>query len=179
MSATGLEVFDKTIQTSNIWLDEIMADIGPDRRMAWHVLSVVLRTLRDRIPLGLAAHLGSQLPLIVRGTYYDQWSPSAEPLKMRSQDEFLAHVQEGLRDTRPANPRNAVIAVFGVLSRHIPRGQCTKVREALPADIQTLWRLDDAAKQSAQDRAAAGKAAQNAQEARNYEQRPEGQRKRA
>jgi hypothetical protein len=29
--ATGLEAFDKSIQTTNIWLNEIMEDIGPDR----------------------------------------------------------------------------------------------------------------------------------------------------
>jgi uncharacterized protein (DUF2267 family) len=94
MSATGLDVFDKTIQTANIWLDEIMEEIGPDRRVAWHVLGVVLRTVRDRIPLGLAAHLGSQLPIIIRGSYYDQWSPFAEQLKMRDPDELFAHVEE-------------------------------------------------------------------------------------
>ena len=32
MSATGLDVFDKTLQTTNIWLDEIMAKLGPDRQ---------------------------------------------------------------------------------------------------------------------------------------------------
>ncbi|TIR27974.1 MAG: DUF2267 domain-containing protein, partial [Mesorhizobium sp.] len=37
MSATGLDVFDKTLQTTNIWLDEIMAEMGPDRQIAWHV----------------------------------------------------------------------------------------------------------------------------------------------
>jgi hypothetical protein len=35
MSATGLHVFDKTFQTTNIWLDEIMAKFGPDRQVAW------------------------------------------------------------------------------------------------------------------------------------------------
>jgi uncharacterized protein (DUF2267 family) len=179
MSATGLDVFEKTLQSTNIWLDEIMADIGPDRQIAWHTLAVVLRALRDRIPLGLAAHLGSQLPLIVRGTYYDQWSPLAEPLKMRSEEEFLAHIREGMRDIRPVNPRDAAIAVFGVLSRHLPHGQCAKARGALPAEIQALWRLDDDANRSVEELAAAGKDAENAQQARTYEQRPEGQRKRA
>ena len=63
MSATGLDVFDKTLQTTHIWLDELMQDesIGPDRQVAWHVLGVVLRAIRDRIPLELAVHLGSQL----------------------------------------------------------------------------------------------------------------------
>src|SRR4051812_44635600 len=68
MSATGLDVFDKTLQTTHIWLDELMQEIGPDRQVAWHVLGAVLRGVRDRIPLDLAAHLGAQLPLLVRGT---------------------------------------------------------------------------------------------------------------
>jgi hypothetical protein len=36
MSATGLDVFDKTLQTTNTWLSELMRDeaIGPDRQVA-------------------------------------------------------------------------------------------------------------------------------------------------
>ena len=34
MSATGLDVFDKTLQTTNIWLKEIMQTVGPDRHRA-------------------------------------------------------------------------------------------------------------------------------------------------
>jgi hypothetical protein len=29
-SATGLEIFDKTIQTANAWLDEMIEEMGPD-----------------------------------------------------------------------------------------------------------------------------------------------------
>jgi uncharacterized protein (DUF2267 family) len=80
MSANGLEVFDKTLETTHIWLKEIMEDIGPDRHVAWHVLSVVLQKLRDRLPLPLAAHLGAQLPMLIRGVYYDQFDPTACPV---------------------------------------------------------------------------------------------------
>jgi uncharacterized protein (DUF2267 family) len=176
MSTTGLDVFDKSIQTTNIWLDEIMAEIGPDRQTAWHVLGVILRVVRDRIPIGLGIHLGSQLPLVVRGAFYDQYTQLAEPLKLRSQDEFLAHVQERFGDIRPVNPRNAVIAVFNVLSRHLPRGQSTKVHDALPADVKVLWKLDEAAQQPVEAQAAKGKAAQNAQDARSFQSRRAGQR---
>lgn len=34
MSATGLDVFDKSLQTTNGWLKEIMEAVGPDRRRA-------------------------------------------------------------------------------------------------------------------------------------------------
>jgi uncharacterized protein (DUF2267 family) len=79
MSASGLDVFDKTLQTTNIWLDEIQAQIGPDRRLAWKVLAVVLHKLRERLPLDLAAHLGAELPLLIRGIYYNQFEPSKQP----------------------------------------------------------------------------------------------------
>src|SRR5215207_3528430 len=84
MSATGLDVFDKTLQSTHIWLDELMQEIGPDRKVAWHVLGAVLRGIRDRVPLELAVHLGGQLPILIRGTYYDQWAAPGTIQKFRS-----------------------------------------------------------------------------------------------
>lgn len=60
-------MFDKAVQTTNTWLDEIVDELGPSKQNAWQVLGAVLRTLRDRLPLDLAVHLGAQLPLLVRG----------------------------------------------------------------------------------------------------------------
>jgi len=140
MSATGLDVFDKTLQTTHIWLDELMAEIGPDRQVAWHVLGVVLRAVRDRIPLELAVHLGSQLPLLVRGIYYDQWhAPGRMDEKPRSLDEFLQIIGEQLAQIRPINARNATGAVFRILSRHVARGQVGKVKHSLPSEVQAIW----------------------------------------
>ena len=139
MSATGLDVFDKTVQTTNIWLDEIMEKMGPDRHVAWHILGAVLRALRDRIPVDEAAHLAAQLPLLIRGTYYDQWHPAAGVKKSRTEEEFVEHVADGLKDTRPVNAREAARTVFSVLERHITRGQVDKVIAALPSHIRGLW----------------------------------------
>jgi len=139
VSTTGLDVFDKTLQTTNIWLDEIMAKIGPDRQVAWHALGAVLRPLRDRLTVGLAAHLGAQLPLLVRGLYYDQWHPGAKPLKLRSADEFLELVSQGLAGVRPVNARDAARAVFGTLDHYVDPGQIANVREAMPESIRAMW----------------------------------------
>jgi len=138
MATHGVEVFDKTLQTTHIWLNELSEVIGPDRHVAWHVLGAVLRTLRDRMPAELAAHLGSQLPLLVRGLYYDQWAP-ARPERGRSLDDFLHSVSEKLCDTRPVNVRDATQAVFHVLSRYVDRGQIEKVIHAMPEPVRNLW----------------------------------------
>jgi uncharacterized protein (DUF2267 family) len=139
MSATGLDVFDKTLQTTHIWLDEIMAKLGPDRQVAWHVLGAVLHALRDRLPIGLAVHLGAQLPLLVRGLYYDQWHPSEQTLKERSAEQFLDHVRERLHDIRPVNVLDAAQVTFQVLNHHVDPHQIEKVRQALPENIRALW----------------------------------------
>ncbi len=138
MSATGLDVFDKTLQTTNIWLDEIVDAIGPDRQLAWKVLSVVLHKLRDRLPIELSAHLSAELPLIVRGVYYDQFEPAKQPTDWKL-EEFIAEIARWLSDARPVDPKDAARAVFMVLSRHIPDGQIRKVQAALPRDIHSFW----------------------------------------
>jgi uncharacterized protein (DUF2267 family) len=138
MSATGLDVFDKSIQTTNIWLNEIMEDMGPDRQIAWHLLGAVLRTMRDRLPPDLAAHLGAQLPLVVRGAYYDQYQPAAGPDRSRSLNDFLGKIADELRFTRPVNTRDALQVVCSVLARHLDQGQIEKVWEALPDDIRRV-----------------------------------------
>jgi uncharacterized protein (DUF2267 family) len=60
MSATGLEVFDKTVQTTNAWLKEIMEATGLDRRRAYRALAAVLHALRDRLTVDEVAQLGAR-----------------------------------------------------------------------------------------------------------------------
>jgi uncharacterized protein (DUF2267 family) len=146
MSSTDLAVFDKTLQTTNIWLSELCDTIGPDRRAAWKVLGAVLRALRDRLPLELGAHLGAELPLLVRGAFYHQYQPHRLPLRFRDRGEFLDRVQQNLDDMHPLDVREAVVSVLHLLDVHLPAGQCEKLRGALPEEIRGLWRKSDASR---------------------------------
>lgn len=139
MSTTRLEVFDRTVHTTNLWLSEIADKLGPDRQHAWHVLSAVLRTLRDQLPAELAAHLAAQLPLLVRGAFYEAWNPSSESRRAKTDDEFIEKLNSHLESTRPTNAQQAALTVFGVLSRHVDREQIIKVRNALNEKVRRLW----------------------------------------
>jgi uncharacterized protein (DUF2267 family) len=99
----------------------------------------VLRTLRDRLPPGLGAHLGAELPLLVRGAYYAQYRPDRLPLRIRDPDAFLERVREELGDIRPVDVRVAVGAVLALLDERLPEQQCRKLRHALPAALRELW----------------------------------------
>lgn len=139
MSVNGLDVFDKTIQQTNVWLDEIMEDVGPDRKLAWHVLGGVLRTLRDRLQPELALHVSAQLPLLVRGIFFEGWRSPVSSEKYRHESAFLEHLVENTIGGRPVDPTLASRAVFGVLSRHLDVGLVRKVIESLPAPIRAHW----------------------------------------
>jgi uncharacterized protein (DUF2267 family) len=139
MAATGLDVFDKTLQTTNIWLDEIMLDLGPDRKIAYRALRAVLHALRDRLTVGEAAHLGAQLPLLIKGIFFDMWRPAATPLPIRTEEEFCARVAAELHDTRPINIPDAVRSVFRTLAAHVSQGELEQVKAQLPEPIRRFW----------------------------------------
>lgn len=139
MSATRLDVFDRTIHLTNVWLDEIMTTLPRDRQLAWHALGAVLRTVRDRVPLNLAVHLDAQLPLLVRGTYFEQWRPSDTPRTWRTAEEFLALVSAQMSSVKPVNSADAARAVFRVVNHHVDPDQAEKVRHSLPEEVRSLW----------------------------------------
>lgn len=139
MSATGLEVFDKTLQTTNIWLNEIGETVGPDTQRAYHALRAVLFALRDRLPPEEAAHLASQLPILVRGIFYDGYEPSGKPEKIGTESEFLEKVAGHLKHIDPIDPDAATRAVFRLLDRHISAGEMAHVRQVLPEQLHGFF----------------------------------------
>jgi uncharacterized protein (DUF2267 family) len=140
MSATGLEVFDRTIQTTNIWLDELMKELPwMQRHQAFHALRVVLHTLRDHLPVNNVAHLSAQLPMLIRGLFFEGWQPAKTPVHERSRDEFLMHITDAFVLTIEADPRQIAAAVFRLLSAFLNEGEIAKVQHSLPAAVRELW----------------------------------------
>lgn len=139
MSATGLKVFDSTIQTTNIWLDDIMKDLDwSERHRAYHALRAVLHTLRDRLSVDEAAQLSAQLPLLVRGVFFEGWHPAHKPVKERHQDQFVAHVSESFALDTEADPEQIVRSVLKVLSKHIDVGEIDSLKRVLPPEVKEL-----------------------------------------
>jgi uncharacterized protein (DUF2267 family) len=146
MSATGLDVFDTTLQETHHWLNDVMDAMGvPEerrdedlRRRAYQALRCVLVTLRDRLPVDLAAALSAQLPLLLRGVFYEGFEPSKMPAAYREQGEFERRVAE-YSHRHDLNPQEAVPLVFGVLNERLTEGLVHKIYEALPKPVRNRW----------------------------------------
>lgn len=142
MSATGLEVFDTTLHKTHTWLKEVMEELGTeDRHRAYMALRAVLHALRDRLTVEEVAQLAAQLPMLIRGFFYEGWDPTGKPLKERHLEAFLEHVAQELKTpSGPAvDPERAARAVFKVLAHRISQGEIEDIRGLLPKELKALW----------------------------------------
>jgi uncharacterized protein (DUF2267 family) len=140
MSMTGLDVFDRTIHKTNNWLNELMEILGwHDRHKAYLALRVTLHGVRDRLTVEEGAQLGAQLPMLIRGFYYEGWDPTGKPLKVRHKEEFLARVEEQFSGDDQVDAEQVARAVFTLLSNRITEGEIEDVKHVLPAELRELW----------------------------------------
>lgn len=141
MSATGFSSLDSSVQKMHEWIKDFSEEVGGlDKQNALRGLAAGLQTLRDRLPVELSAHLAAQLPLVLKGFYYDGWRPADAPRHIRQQDDYLETVTDALTDPALApRAREIVQGVFAVLDRHVSPGEMDKVWNALPESLRRLW----------------------------------------
>jgi uncharacterized protein (DUF2267 family) len=140
MSAKGLESFDHTVQVTYGWLKELSEANGwRDRQRSYHLLRATLHALRDWLPVNEAVELSAQLPMLVRGIYFEGWRPAATPVKPRDMGAFLGRIDEAFETDPLEGTEEAVSTVFRLLQRHVSEGEIQDVRRSLPADLRGLW----------------------------------------
>jgi uncharacterized protein (DUF2267 family) len=140
MSRTGLEIFDTTLQETNHWLKIVMAELGTDnRKHAFAALRATLHALRDRIGPINAVHLGAQLPMLLRGAYYEGWRISDTPTNERHIEDFINHVELNLPPNSQVGPEEATRAAFMALVECIDRNEAEKIQKMVPAELRALW----------------------------------------
>ena len=140
MSSTGLDVFDTTLQKTNAWLKELMEELGwDDRHRAYLALRVTLHAVRDRLDVGEAVQLGAQLPMLIRGFYYEGWNPAHTPVKARHRKDFLHDIEQYFAKDLPIDAAWVACGVFRLLESRVSDGEIAKLRHVLPGEIRNLW----------------------------------------
>jgi uncharacterized protein (DUF2267 family) len=142
MKFTGFEVFDDTILRTNSWLKDLMQELNwNDRRKTYVVFRCVLHALRDHLSVADAVHVGEQLPMLIRGVYFEHWDPSGKPLLLRSRDEFFSGLAGALaREGENAESAEMVTrAVFRLLDRKATDGEMDDLQAILPSAVTDLW----------------------------------------
>ncbi|MGE5764497.1 MAG: DUF2267 domain-containing protein [Mycobacterium leprae] len=130
----------KTVEKTIQWLSELAEELGRpgDQQYAYRVLRGFLHTLRDRLTVEEAAHLGAQLPELLRGIYYEGWRPSTTPASYHDARTFLAHIRRESVLAGETEAAYATTAAATVLRRHVSAGELDDVVASLPRHVAEL-----------------------------------------
>ena len=140
MTALGLKMIDRAVETANVWINEVNYRTGWDNKQrAYRLLRQVLHVIRDHLSADEAAQLGAQLPVLIRGIYYEGWDPSKSRLVVRDRDTFVALVQDGFREDPMGDAEDAIAAMIDVLDAHVSEGEMEDVKGTFTKAIRALF----------------------------------------
>lgn len=141
MLATHIDAINDTVQKTQIWLKSLEED-GPfdSEAQAYSALRAVLHSFRDRLTVDEAVKFASQLPMLVRGIYFEGWRPPLAPNSWeQSREDFYASIKESLPRNETIDPEHASMAVFRLLKREMSPGLVENAKAQLPGPIKELW----------------------------------------
>ncbi|MEV6811552.1 DUF2267 domain-containing protein [Micromonospora sp. NPDC051296] len=131
---------ESSVDKTNLILKDIEQAYGwpkEHRNQSYAALRTVLHLLRDRLPVQESVEFSAQLPLLVRGIYFDGWQPQNVPIKL-NRDDFLLEVRQGFPYDVEGGPERVVQVVLDTLRRHITQGEWDEVKDTMPADLARM-----------------------------------------
>lgn len=127
-------------EITNEWVNELDEALGwEDKDKSFHVLRATLHVLRDVLPVNEMAQLSSQMPILVRGMFYEEWKPSRKSVELHEAKAFVQRVHDTIPNDRIGDPERAVSAVFSLLNMRITAGEINDVRANLREGLRKLW----------------------------------------
>lgn len=142
---THVDIIDRSDEKTHIWLNELADELGStDHQHAYRVLRAFLHALRDRLSVDEAAQLAAQLPIFIRGVFYEGWDPSRTPEHARDIDSFLERIATEAVLAGETEASFATAAASKVLRHHISAGESESVMHQLPEHVRELLSANEA-----------------------------------
>jgi uncharacterized protein (DUF2267 family) len=127
------------MEKSIVWLKDMENSYITNEEQALNVLRIVLHSLRDRLTVDEAALFATQLPVVIRGLYFEDWDPSRVPAD-RNAAAFEREIQERLEEiSQEVKAGVAIPVVFELLHRHVSPSLVEYMKTALPQDLSDFW----------------------------------------
>jgi uncharacterized protein (DUF2267 family) len=139
MSTDHVDIIDRGVEKAHVWLNGLAVALETeDRQYAYRVLRAFLHALRDHLSPEEAAQLSAQLPIFIRGVYYEGYRPGRTPEHARDRESFLTRIVREAMLGGSTEASFAVEAATAVLREHVSAGELEDVLHALPEHIREL-----------------------------------------
>ncbi|MGC4771716.1 DUF2267 domain-containing protein [Micromonospora sp. DT44] len=135
-----ISAFESSLDKTNLILKDIEDAYGwpkERRNQSYAALRTVLHLLRDRLPVNESVEFAQQLPVLVRGIYFDGWNPSDVPIKL-NRDDFLYEVRQGFPYDAEGGAERVTQVVLDTLRRHVTQGEWQDVKDTMPKDLAMM-----------------------------------------
>jgi uncharacterized protein (DUF2267 family) len=140
MNSTKVASLDRSIQSSIEWFNEIKEELKwKDDERVYAATRVTLHTLRDRIIIDETFELAAQMPVLLKGIFFDGYDPSGKPLQIRDREKLFEEIQERFDKASGLNGEVITRAVLKVLYRRVGEGEMDDIKDSMPDDIQGLF----------------------------------------
>ncbi|CCH18398.1 DUF2267 domain-containing protein [Micromonospora lupini] len=140
MADAMISAFESSLDKTNLILKDIETAYGwpkERRNQSYAALRTVLHLLRDRLAVNESVEFAQQLPVLVRGIYFDGWNPSDVPIKL-NRDDFLYEVRQGFPYDAEGGAERVTQVVLDTLRRHVTQGEWQDVKDTMPKDLATF-----------------------------------------
>jgi uncharacterized protein (DUF2267 family) len=138
MREKGLEIIERNVHLTHMWIDDIDTQLNwGNHHKSFRLLRGWLHALRDSLPLSEVAHVSAQLPLMVRGLFFEQWRPVADRPRMDG-ESFLNRLDEEVYPDQMEDTAQAATSVFLVFKSHVGEQESNKLLHVLPKGVREL-----------------------------------------
>jgi len=134
--------FSHAANQAQQWVNELAKDLNWNEQRAHRLLKCVLHTLRDWLSPQEMADLSAQLPVLIRGIYFEGWKPMETPVFDRKKRDFVTRVRASMVGDSNVDIDAPISAVFKLLDRHISHGEIVQVRNSMKKSLRELWPAD-------------------------------------
>ena len=140
MKTTGIPSLDDSPRIAAEWLNELDLTLGwSDSARSYRLPRETLHAVRDALNAEEAVDFSGQLPVLIRGVYFDGWMPKGGPVCPRSRQDLLARIEGAFSEEPLEDPEAAVAAVCTLLRHKISLGEIEPVVQVMRKSLRDLW----------------------------------------
>ncbi|MBK6265884.1 DUF2267 domain-containing protein [Marivirga sp. S37H4] len=139
--------FEKFSHESNRFINKLSEELGhpEEQNRSFILLRSVMHVIRDRIAIPESFDLMSQLPLILRGIYTEQWKfhdkPPLEYDTIEEMKEEVKNLQSRFGEVEfnwEKSTEELISIVINCLKEYLSEGQIDHIRSQMPKEVKGL-----------------------------------------
>jgi uncharacterized protein (DUF2267 family) len=140
MSPKNIQVFERTAHETHEWINELTDRLEwSSERDVLRMLRTVLAAIRDHLPVNEMAQFSAQLPIMLRGMFFEGWQPKNTPVSERHVLQLVDRVTAQVGDVAEYRGVDDIACVFKLLNNRISAGEINDVRANLPQALRDMW----------------------------------------